>query len=307
MRSVWLVQVQCVTWRKTAAMRLAHLRRAALKCPGAWTAFMEILKQASCSVLFLIGSLILPTKKKKRKKAFLSRLPPTVSRRGERKVRFFFYAEFHQQKASPLLEASLIEFPYKYQSRQLGFSSVFPLCFRETDTVWKRNDQIKWDGGGSRQSQSVADAPIGRLLWTIGNSLFPTGMDLQKTFPPCRKCCAAIVLSHWLFNTSASSEGNARLGHNYLTQSSPNEDVHIVSFHSGRFLCRVLKLGYAFLLVHIKFRKTVGKRAFMCRYHIDNDNYCIPLLIAKYCMPGTVLCISTAHKQGWNKLRKGWE
>lgn len=39
----------------------------------------------------------LANQKKKRKKAFLSRLPPTVSRRGERKVRFFFYAEFHQQ------------------------------------------------------------------------------------------------------------------------------------------------------------------------------------------------------------------
>lgn len=61
--------------------------------------------------------------------AFLSRLPPTVSRRGESKVRFFFLRGISSTEASPLLEAALIGFPYKYQSRQLGFSSVFPCAF----------------------------------------------------------------------------------------------------------------------------------------------------------------------------------
>lgn len=240
MRSVWLVQVQCVTWRKTAAMRLAHRRWAALQCPGAWTAFMELLKQASCSVLFLIGGLILPTrKKKKRKKAFLSGLPPTVSRRGERRVRFFFLRGISSTDASPLSEAALIGFPYKYQSRQLGFLECVSLCICQTDTVWKRNDQIKWDGGGSGQSQSATgDDPELTVLYRDGPS-----EDFSHR-------AGNVVLPSFLVTSCliyVSKQWRERLGHNYLTQSSPNEDVHIVSLHSGRFLRRVLKLSYAFL------------------------------------------------------------
>lgn len=56
-------------------------------------------------------------------------MPPTVSRRGGGAKLDFFLRGISSTDASPLLEAALIGFPYKYQSRQLGFSSVFPCAF----------------------------------------------------------------------------------------------------------------------------------------------------------------------------------
>lgn len=154
MRSVWFVQVQCVIWRKTAVMRLAHHRWAALKCPG----LSCIRGNIETSLMFsfiLIGSLILPTRKKERRPFYPDCLPQFP---GEESTKLDF-TQILSIEASPLLEASLIGFPYKSQTRELGFSNVF-LCVFVRLTVWKTNDQFKWDGGGSRQSQSVQMLPL---------------------------------------------------------------------------------------------------------------------------------------------------
>lgn len=104
-----------------------------------------------------------PANQRKRKKAFYPDCLPQFPGEESAKLDSTWILSI---EASPLLEASLIGFPYKYQSRQLGLSNVF-LCVFVGLTVWKTNNQIKRDGGGSRQSQSVQMLPLaGYYRWS---------------------------------------------------------------------------------------------------------------------------------------------
>lgn len=226
-------------------------------------------------------------KKKKGRRPFYPDCLPQFP--GEESAKLdFFLRGISSTDASPLSEASLIGFPYKYQSRQLGFSSVFPCAFVRLTQYEKETIKSSEMEEGAGRASRLQMLPLAGYCGRSG-----THCSLQGwTFRRLSHRAGSVVLPSFLVTDClicVSKQWRERLGLSDAIKSK-----------------WVLKLSYAFfVLMHIKFCKTVGKRAFVCRY--DNDNYCIPLLITKYCIPVTVLCISTAHKQGWNKLRKGWE